>query len=174
MKMCRSSTVKSLDLSKTRLTHSQLTHLAAMISRTPALETLSLVAVSMSMEFAELDAGNPFIQSMQDPMCKVLRLEVSLIEYPLLFKALMAAKKNRGKGKGKGAKGLKGSKGSGSSKGWAKADSGDSREGANGSDTLCLPAVLLLGEIERKQIAPFGDVFCKVFHLHAARLGMYG
>ena len=144
MKMCRSSTVKSLDLSKTRLTPSQLTHLAAMISRTPALETLSLVAVSMSMEFAELDARNPFIQSMQDPMCKVLRLEVSLIEYPLLFKALMAAKKNRGKGKGKGAKGSKGSKGSW--KGWAKADSGGSREGANGSDTLCLPASLLLGD----------------------------
>lgn len=170
MKMCRSSTVKSLDLSKTRLTPSQLTHLAAMISRTPALETLSLVAVSMSMEFAELDARNPFIRSMQDPMCKVLRLEVSLIEYPLLFKALMAAKKNRGKGKGKGAKGAKGSKGFGSSKGWAKADSGDSREGANGSDTLCLPASLSLGKIESRFLQGVSCACCKA----RPPLGMYG
>ena len=79
-------------------------------------------------------------------------------------------KKNRGKGKGKGAKGAKGSKGFGSSKGWAKADSGDSREGANGSDTLCLPASLSLGKIESRFLQGVSCACCKA----RPPLGMYG
>lgn len=137
MMTSESPSLKSLDLSKTRLTPGQLTHLAQMIRRAPALETLMLVSVSMTLEFAELDARNPFIQSMHDPMCKVLRLETSLLEYPQLFRAFMAAKRNRGKGKGKhGKNSSKGSKGSGVF---------STEEAGGRADTLCLPTSLLLG-----------------------------
>ena len=142
MMTSQSPSLKSMDLSKTRLTPGQLTHLAQMIRRAPALETLMLVSVSMTMEFAELDSRNPFIQSMHDPMCKVLRLETSLLEYPQLFRAFMAAKRNRGKGKGKGKHGKNSSK---VSKG-SQAFRPSSEEVGRRTDTLCLPTSLLPGK----------------------------
>ena len=150
--MSQSPSLKSMDLSKTRLTPGQLTHLAQMIRRAPALETLMLVSVSMTMEFAELDGRNPFIQSMHDPMCKVLRLETSLLEYPQLFRAFMAAKRNRGKGKGKHGKNTsKGSKGS-------EAFRQSSDEVGRRADTLCLPTSLLPGKSLAETLDGISDI----------------
>ena len=141
--MSESPYLKSMDLSKTRLTPGQLTHLAQTIRRAPALETLLLVSVSMTMEFAELDGRNPFIQSMHDPMCKVLRLEVSLLEYPQLFRTFMGAKRTRAKGKGNG----KGGKGNGKNGKSSFKGSKGYQEPQERPGTLCLPTWMLLDGI---------------------------
>ena len=132
---------------KTRLSPGQLRHLAGAIRTAPVLETLTLVSVSMTMEFGRTNDQNPFVSSLRDPQYSVLRLEVSVLEYPELWGALMRAKKDRMKGKGKG--GGKGKRNEGKGQGKGKADKG----GARGS-VIKLPASLTVRLKDLSQTHP--------------------
>jgi len=102
-----------LDLSKTRLRSAHLRVLCPALRRAPQLQTVMLVQVALLDEFSHLDHTNPLLAAMADDQCQVLRLEVSIAEYPNLWKAIFAAKRQRqrhrvsgdvssGKGRGKG------------------------------------------------------------------------
>jgi len=96
-----STALRVLDLSKTRLQSPQLRRLAQAVRVAPALEQLLLVQVGMKDELAsEHMHVNPLLSALSDLRCSVLRVEVSILEYPGLWKALMAAKRGRTKGKG--------------------------------------------------------------------------
>jgi len=130
---CASSAgLQVLALSKTRLQPGQLEHLARVVGLAPALETLELVDVGMAHRFARLTPReNPLLRSLLLETCHVLRVEVSILEYPDLWKALMDAKKSRCKRKGKGQ---------GKGKGWGwRAEEREAGDAGGGSAAAAPP-----------------------------------